>query len=140
MVVPRWLPSLPCLFFAICFLQSGLDKVFDRAGNLEWLVPHFAKTPFKSMVPIMLRALTALELTTGLVCAIGVFQPLLGLYFLRTLSLALACLTLCALFAGQRISKDYAGAGTLAIYFAVALIGLESTSRYAEQWSVLPNH
>ena len=32
-------------FLAILFLQSGIDKVVDRRGNLEWLTGHFAKSP-----------------------------------------------------------------------------------------------
>jgi hypothetical protein len=32
-------------FLAILFLQSGIDKVVDRRGNLEWLNGHFAKSP-----------------------------------------------------------------------------------------------
>ncbi|MEA2554314.1 MAG: hypothetical protein QOJ65_2490, partial [Fimbriimonadaceae bacterium] len=33
-------------------------------------------------------------------------------------------LSLVMLFAGQRFAKDYAGAATLATYFAVSLLGL----------------
>ena len=40
--------NLPALFagllVAILFIQSGLDKVFDWKGNLEWLTGHFSKT------------------------------------------------------------------------------------------------
>ena len=39
------------LFLAILFLQSGIDKVVDRRGNLEWLKGHFAKSPLAGMVP-----------------------------------------------------------------------------------------
>jgi hypothetical protein len=31
------LQILPSAFLAILFLQSGIDKVVDRRGNLEWL-------------------------------------------------------------------------------------------------------
>ncbi|MEY4511892.1 MAG: hypothetical protein RLZZ450_4014 [Pseudomonadota bacterium] len=27
---------------AILFLQSGIDKVVDRKGNVEWLTGHFS--------------------------------------------------------------------------------------------------
>jgi hypothetical protein len=44
--------NLPALFsatlVAILFIQSGLDKVFDWAGNLGWLKGHFEKTSWKS--------------------------------------------------------------------------------------------
>ena len=40
------LKNLPALFAAllvsILFIQSGLDKVFDWIGNVEWLKGHFA--------------------------------------------------------------------------------------------------
>ena len=35
-------------FLAILFLQSGLDKVVDKKGNLDWLSSHFANSPFKN--------------------------------------------------------------------------------------------
>ena len=40
-------------FLAILFLQSGIDKVVDRRGNLEWLKGHFAKSPLAGMVPLL---------------------------------------------------------------------------------------
>ena len=40
-------------FLAILFLQSGLDKVFDWKGNLEWLKGHFAKSILAGMIPIL---------------------------------------------------------------------------------------
>ena len=48
------LQNLPALFsallVAILFLQSGLDKVFDFKGNLEWLTGHFSKPFLRGMV------------------------------------------------------------------------------------------
>ena len=40
-------------FLAILFLQSGLDKVVDKKGNLDWLRSHFANSPFKNFVPVL---------------------------------------------------------------------------------------
>ena len=34
------------LFIATALIQSGLDKITDRKGNLEWLTGHFSKTIF----------------------------------------------------------------------------------------------
>ena len=34
---------LASAFLAVLFLQSGIDKVTDRRGNLDWLTGHFAK-------------------------------------------------------------------------------------------------
>ena len=66
------LPSLfAALFVAILFIQSGLDKVFDWKGNLEWLTGHFSKTFLAGMVPMMLATITLMELATGLAAAAG---------------------------------------------------------------------
>lgn len=118
-------PLLACGFFAVLFLQSGIDKITDRKGNLEWMVPHFEKSPFKGMVPLLLSLLTFLEVGTGLACAGGFVLVLIGVEFpLVRYALWSAAGTLLCLFAGQRLSKDYAGAASLAAYFAVALLGV----------------
>lgn len=118
-------PLLACAFFAVLFLQSGIDKITDRQGNLDWMTPHFEKSPFRGKVPFFLTLLTLLEVATGLACLGGVADRLFSLSLsLPFYGLALAALTLVALFAGQRLAKDYAGAASLAAYFAVALIGL----------------
>lgn len=118
-----------CAFFAACFLQSGLDKVFDWKGNLGWLRPHFEKTPFRPLVPLLLGAVTALECAAGAACAAAVAELVFGFWpLLPTLALSLCCLAIWTLFVGQRIAKDYAGAAVLAAYFAVALLGLWLTS------------
>jgi hypothetical protein len=115
----------PCAFFAACFLQSGVDKVADRQGNLAWLGPHFEKTPFKGMVPLMLSGITLLELSAGLTSLASVIVLLVhGPEVVPVVSMGLVCLTLLMLFTGQRLAKDYAGAGVLAAYSAVALIGM----------------
>lgn len=121
-----WLAKiLVCLFFSVLFLQSGIDKVTDWKGNLEWLTGHFAKSPFRSVVPLLLGTMTLFELATGLCSAAGAVCFLIsGPAAVGTAAMALACLSLLMLFTGQRIAKDYPGAGTLAIYFGVALIGL----------------
>src|SRR5438477_10672851 len=65
------LQILVSAFLAILFLQSGIDKIVDRRGNLEWLKEHFAKSPLAGMVPLMVTAITILELTTGALSAVG---------------------------------------------------------------------
>jgi len=42
---------LVAAFLAILFLQSGIDKIVDRRGNLEWLKGHFAKSALAGVVP-----------------------------------------------------------------------------------------
>lgn len=120
----RNLPALiAALFVAILFIQSGLDKVFDWKGNLEWLTGHFSKTFLAGMVPMMLGTITLMEIVTGLAAAAGI------VYFIATGSLVmvfaagvLGAASLTALFFGQRIAKDYPGAAVLVPYFLLLLI------------------
>ena len=58
-------------WMAVLFLQSGLDKVFDRRGNLQWLTAHFAKSPLAAHVPTLLFLVTLMEVTAGTLCTIG---------------------------------------------------------------------
>ena len=48
------------VFFSIVFFQSGIDKVMDRDGNIEFFNEHFKKTPIKNIVPFMLTTLTGI--------------------------------------------------------------------------------
>ncbi len=109
---------------AIVFMQSALDKMFDFSGNTGWLKGHFENSPLKSIVPTLLIILTVFETFAGLFCTIGFFQ----LLFLDDLSfgvlgLTFSSLSLLALMFGQRIAKDYAGAGGLVPYFVVTMLG-----------------
>ena len=65
------------IFLAILFLQSGIDKIVDRRGNLEWLTGHFAKSPLAALVPLLLLTITGLELAAGVLSAMGAVQLLL---------------------------------------------------------------
>lgn len=109
-------------FLAITFLQSSSDKVLDWKGNLKWLTSHFAKTPFKSLVPILLSFLMLTEAAAGLLCALGIVETLArgpaGLAFWGGV---VACMALLMLLLGQRVAKDYDGARTIAIYFIPAI-------------------
>ena len=119
------------LLVAILFVQSGLDKVFDWKGNLEWLTGHFSKTFLGGMVPMMLGTITIMEIATGLLSAVGI------VYFLLTGSLNLiffasifGAASILALFFGQRIAKDYAGAAVLVPYFILMIILMYLTNPY----------
>ncbi len=118
------LPALlSSLFIAILFIQSGLDKVFDWKGNLEWLTGHFSKTIFSKFVWIMLAKLTALELATGFLSLAGLIYFLVsGSTIIIFAAATLGALTVTGLFFGQRIAKDYAGAAILVPYFILLLI------------------
>src|SRR4029453_5036065 len=105
------LQILVSAFLGILFLQSGIDKVVDRRGNLEWLKGHFAKSPLSGIVPARVTAVTILEVTCGAVSAVGcvviIFAWDSTVAFYGALISAIAIL---ALFFGQRMAKDYAGA------------------------------
>ena len=114
-----------CGFFAILFLQSGVDKLIDRKGNLDYLVPHFEKSPFRRGVPALLSLLTLLELASGLSAALSLFVVWSnGPHWIPVLSIGICCGTFLCLFLGQRLARDYAGAATIASYFGVALLSL----------------
>jgi len=120
----RNLPSLfAALLVAILFIQSGFDKIFDWKGNLEWLSGHFAKTFMAGMVPLLLVTITVMELAAGLMAAAGI------IYFIAAGSTAvifsssvIGAASLTALFFGQRVAKDYAGAAVLVPYFLLVLL------------------
>lgn len=112
-------------FFAILFLQSGIDKVLDRRGNLEWLTGHFAKSPLAGMVPVLLSILTLMELAAGALSAIGCLLVLLRHdSTVAFYGAVLSGLALLALFFGQRMAKEYPGAASLAPYFLVVIAGI----------------
>lgn len=118
------LPALfGALFVGILFIQSGLDKVFDRAGNLEWLTGHFAKTFLRGMVPLLLLTITVMELFTGVLAFAGiVYFFIAGSTALIFCASAIGALSITALFFGQRVAKDYAGAAVLVPYFILLLL------------------
>jgi hypothetical protein len=112
-------------FLAILFLQSGLDKVLDRRGNYEWLKGHFAKSPFAGLVPLLLISITILEIAAGALSAIG--SVLIILTRDSTVAFygaAISAVAVLALFFGQRVAKDYAGAAVLVPYFLLALVAM----------------
>src|SRR5438874_2140245 len=105
-------------FLSILFLQSGVDKIVDRRGNLDWLKGHFAKSPLAGLVPFMVTVITIMEVAAGLLSGVGC----LLIFFRRDSTVAfygavIAALSILALFFGQRMAKDYPGAATLVPYF-----------------------
>lgn len=116
---------LVAAFLAILFLQSGIDKIVDRRGNLEWLKGHFAKSPLAGTVPALLTAITILEVAAGALSAFG--SVLVFLTRDSTVAFYGAIISagaIIALFFGQRLAKDYAGAAVLVPYFLLALVAI----------------
>jgi uncharacterized membrane protein YphA (DoxX/SURF4 family) len=112
-------------FLAILFLQSGIDKMVDWRGNLQWLTGHFAKSPLARFVPALLMVVTVLEISAGALSAIGCIMiifahnPTIAFYGALVSAIAVLCL-----FFGQRMAKEYAGAAVLVPYFLLALVAI----------------
>ena len=119
------LQLLVSAFLAILFLQSGIDKVVDRRGNVDFLQGHFAKSPLAGMVPLLVTLITILEVLAGILSAIGcvvilaTHNPLIAFY-----GGVVSAVSILALFFGQRMAKDYAGAGVLVPYFLLCLLAI----------------
>jgi hypothetical protein len=121
--------NLPAIFitafFAILFLQSGLDKVMNYQRNLHYFRAQFKNSPLAGSVSLLLPTITFLETLTGIVSAWAFLQTLLtGQSGSAIFSPALAGTSLLGLFFGQRMAKDYGGAASLVPYFLVVLLGL----------------
>ena len=118
---------LIAIFLFIAFFQSGLDKIIDRKGNLEFLNIHFENSPLIKLIPFMLLVLTFLELTGSLMLGYGVYyaftsRSTLWIFY----GLVMIAITIIFLFAGQRIAKDYLGAADLVPYFILIMLGIMS--------------
>ena len=116
---------LASAFLAILFLQSGIDKIVDRGGNFEWLKGHFAKSPLAGIVPALLICITILEVAAGALSSVGcVFVILSRDSTVAFYGAAISAVAVLALFIGQRIAKDYAGAAVLVPYFLLVLFAM----------------
>jgi hypothetical protein len=113
-------------FFAIVFLQSSLSKIADVDGNKAYLSDVFKDAPTLSgMIEPLFWALTLIELAAGVLCGLGIvtFSFVSGGFIARW-GITFATFALLALMFGARMAKDYATAGTISGYFAVAMLGL----------------
>jgi len=116
---------LASAFLAILFLQSGIDKIVDRRGNFEWLKGHFSKSPLAGVVPALLICITIAEVAAGALSAVGcVLIILLNDSTIAFYGAILSAAAITALFFGQRIAKEYAGAAVLVSYFLLTLVAI----------------
>ena len=118
---------LASLFFSIVFFQSGIDKIIDRKGNLEFFKDHFKDTLLYKIFSPALSILAFLEITTAGVCLFGftyslIFADTTFIFY----GLLLAGLVLLMLLFGQRVAKDYIGAADITVYFIVCIIAIMS--------------
>ena len=114
-------------FLFIAFFQSGLDKIVDRDGNLEFLKTHFSGSPLVKIIPTLLLLLTFLEIIGSLILGYGVYYAFVNRSTLWIFyGFVVIAITIIILFAGQRIAKDYLGAADLVPYFILIMLGIMS--------------
>ena len=118
---------LIAIFLFTAFFQSGIDKILDKKGNLEFLKMHFSNSPLIQIIPFMLLILTFLEIIGSLMLGYGVYyafvyRSTLWIFY----GFVLLSITIIILFAGQRIAKDYLGAADLVPYFILIMLGIMS--------------
>jgi hypothetical protein len=118
---------LIAIFILIVFIQSGLDKIFDRKGNLEYFQAHFKDSIFKKIYPSLLTIITLFELVGGGMLVYGIYfsfteRTTLWIFY----GFVHLAITLIFLFLGQRIAKDYLGAADLVPYFILIILGIMS--------------
>ena len=117
--------SFISLFIGIIMTQSGLDKIFNWEGELDFMTEKFSKTIIANFSTFGLIQVTILETLSGLLSLLGSIMVLFyddeshGI-----VGLILAAVSFCVLMAGQRISKDYEGSAVLVPYFLLTMIGL----------------
>ncbi|MDB4439015.1 DoxX family protein [bacterium] len=114
--------SIAC-FWAIIFIQSGMDKVLDLKGNVDWLKGHFAKTFIGKFTGPLVIVIAIFELIAGgsSLIGLGVFLVNGSTKFIIA-GVVVSIISLLMLIFGQRLAKDYEGAKTIAIYFGIALL------------------
>ena len=118
---------LIAIFLCIVFIQSGMDKIIDRRGNLNYFKSHFSDTFLKTIIGSLLSILTALELIGGLMLIYGIYYAFI---YRTTLwifyGFVVLSITIILLLFGQRIAKDYIGAADLVPYFILIILGIMS--------------
>lgn len=119
------LKCLVLLYTAVLFLQSGLDKVTDRAGNVSYISSFFEKTFLRPVAPLLLTVVTLLELAAGVCAAVGLVLMIAGHgESLARTGIILGAVNILCLFTGMRIARDYAGAASITAYFVFLMVGM----------------
>lgn len=118
-------PVLILAFLEPLFLQSGLDKISSHKANKGWTISDFTKSPLAGFSGILIPIITLLEVSEGILSALGII--FIVLYAGATVGLKgapLAALSMIGLFFGQRLVQDYEGAATLATYFLISIVAI----------------
>ena len=121
--------SLIGIFISIALLQSGIDKVLDRKGNLSWLSDHFSDSILNKNIALLLLIVTIIELLSGFLLFLGaLYNIIISNSDLLILGFLTSSINFIFLFFGQRVAKDYDGAAVIVNYFILNMIGLLSIS------------
>ncbi len=115
------------LFLIVVFLQSSLDKIFDRKNNLDFFKSNFSKTFLKYFIPYLLTIITVFELAGAATLIFGVYyaftaKTTLWIFY----GYVILATTIIFLLFGQRLAKDYASAAALVPYFILIMLGIMS--------------
>jgi hypothetical protein len=112
-------------FLLITFLQSGLDKILDRKGNVAFLQTHFKGTFLAKNISFFVSFLAVLEIIISVLILVGIVEIFLyQTTFYGFLAAGLSAKVLLMLLFGQRIAKDYEGARTITVYFIATIMAL----------------
>jgi uncharacterized membrane protein YphA (DoxX/SURF4 family) len=114
-------------FLAVLFLQSGLDKVLDRAGNVAYFRSVFERSPLRRFSKALLTLITLGEVGAGALSAAGFLVMVTSRGRDSEMAFAGALLaTVCifSLFTGLRLTKDYSSAAGIVPYFLSCLAAL----------------
>ena len=115
------------LFLIIVFLQSSIDKIFERKTNLAFFESHFSDTFLKYFTPYLLTIITILELAGSTTLIFGVYyaftaKTTLWIFY----GFVILSVTLLFLLFGQRLAKDYVASANLVPYFMLIMLGIMS--------------
>ena len=118
---------LIAIFLIVVFLQSSLDKIFERKSNLVFFKSYFSETILRHFTSYLLTVVTIFELIGTLVLIYGVYysfaaRTTLWIFY----GFVILAITIIFLLTGQRIAKDYTAAAQLVPYFILIMLGIMS--------------
>jgi len=113
-------------FLSIVFIQSGLDKIINWKGNLEFTSSTLSSKIPSFLVVFALFFVLILETFGGFASLGGIIELICfkDQFLWAQIGISSCSSALLVLLLGQRISQNYVDAKTIVIYFIVALIGL----------------
>ena len=62
------------IFLSITFILSGIEKITDWKGNINFITEHFKNSPLKNFVPFLLMIVLVIELIASVFMLVGIFQ------------------------------------------------------------------